>query len=180
VKYVLLILVLFGAYSGYRFMPVMMAKGSVAHAVKNELVDITDSMTDDQIRKRIMRRASAHSLSLEEDKIWISRERRNDLRFYQIDVEVPITISYLGSERTIRTAVHVDESVPVDTFAEARQQAAKKRYDDQIEQIGAARDQLREAREDCERATGGPCRFEGVNGPLGYAPRGDVEIIKKY
>jgi hypothetical protein len=85
-----------------------------------------------------------------------------------------------GSDRTLHASVHVDESVPVNVVAEARQQAAKRAYDHEIEQRDKARDQLVEAKEECERVTGGPCRFENVNGPFGYAPRGDVEITKKY
>ncbi len=173
-KYVVWALILFAGYSGWKLLPIAMTKGAVARAVESELGGINDGMSNEQLRKRIIRSANVASVKLDPEKIWIERERHTGERIFRIDIEVPITYDYLGSERTSISMVHVDQAVPVDEAAEARRVAAKKRFDDRVGRINAANDKLRAAIRTCEQETGGPCEVQGGAGRM--APE-EIEII---
>ena len=127
-----------------------------------------------------MRGAKVASIQLDPAAISIERERETDFRVFNIAIELPITIDYLGKERVFQSVVHVNESVPVDHAAENRRLAQQKRRDDRIGRINAANDKLIGALKDCERATGGPCEVQGNPGMGSYLAPDDIEIIKNY
>ncbi len=177
-KYVVWALILFAGYSGWKLFPIAMTKSSVARSVERELGGIHDGLSDEVLRKRIIRSANVASVKLDPEKIWIERERRTGERIFRIDIEVPITYDYLGSERTSISMVHIDQAVPVDEAAELRRVAAKKRFDDRVSRISAANDKLVGAIRRCEQETGGPCGVPGGGGAR-MAPD-EIEIIEAW
>ena len=187
-KYVIWGLIIFGLYSGYKFLPVLMTRSSISHAVQAEMAGVTDDMTDDMIVKRLVRSAKVASIELDPARITVWRERRQGERQIRVDIEHPVAIQYLGSERHVMSHITVDEVVPVDEVAEARRLARKQRDQDRIERIHAAnavrRDKLNAALAECERETGGACEITGGPGPMGSygmdSDSEDVDIIKAY
>ena len=177
-KYVVWALIAFGLYSGFKFLPLVFTKSSVTHAVERELGGINDGLSDEVLRKRIVRSARVASVELDPSKISIQRERHTGERVFQIAIELPITVEDLGKERVFDSVVHVNRTVPVDEAAEARRVATKKRYDDRVGRINAANDKLLGALRKCEERTGGKCQATGGAGQF-MAPD-DIEIIENY
>ena len=131
-KYEVWVLILFGIYSGYKWLSVSFVKSEMKHTVESVLEDVSHGTTDKSIRTRLLRRAVSASLPISEENIKIRRESRPGERILHIDVEYPVTISYLGSERTLERDLHVTKMVKVDEAAEARRAERLRREEERL------------------------------------------------
>lgn len=178
-KYVVLVLTLFGIYSGYKWLSVSLVKSEMKHAVESVLEDVSHETTDESIRTRLLRRAASASLPASEGNIKIRRESRTGERILHIDIEYPVTINYLGSERTLESDLHVTKVVRVNEAAEARR-AEKLRRDEERrkkyqEFAGEYSRKLQPLWNECEAKHGkGNCRL------LPWPGEGSGEIVKMY
>jgi hypothetical protein len=167
------ILILFTAYTGYKFISVPFTKGRVERAVENALSDVSHEASSDGIRKRIVRSASISSISLEEGDIEVGREKLPGERIIRVDIAYPVTVNYLGADRTIHTDVHVTKVIHVDEAREARRLEARRKEQARIDaKVGKAREhvgRLKDALSECEEKHGkGNCRvFETSGGRPG-------------
>ena len=66
-------------------------------------------------------------VSLEMGDIQVGREKLPGERIIHIDIAYPVTVRYLGGDRTIETDVHVTHVIEVDEAAEARRADAERR-----------------------------------------------------
>jgi hypothetical protein len=151
------VVILFAVYTGYKFMSVPFSKGRVERVVV------------DGIRKRIIRRAEASSVSLAPGDIQVGREKLPGERVIHIDIAYPVTVRYLGGDRTIETDVHVTKVIEVDEAAEARRADAERRERHEINaKVAAAAEhvgRLKGALSECEQKHGkGNCRVMEMPG----------------
>jgi hypothetical protein len=171
-------LVGFGAYSGYKLIPVAFATSTVERAVESALEDIDHTTTDEGIRRRIAKRAGVSSISLEEESIRVDRESRPGERIVHVAVDVPVTVNYLG-ERTFHREVRSTRVIRVNETALARAAEREREYEEEHDRrraIGAERGaKLAVAMAECEERHGrGNCRkFELAGGD-------PDEIVKLY
>jgi hypothetical protein len=172
----------FGLYTGWKFLTVPMTKSQIENAIEAVLDDISHEAPDRQIRALILRRAGVTEIELEEDEVWIERESRHGERIIQVGVGYPVTFSYLGSERTVQTAVQVTKVIRVNEAAEARRAAAREEALERDRQAAArARrwsDKLGEELKRCKKATGSKCDYWVTGG--GIVDPDDVEIQRLY
>ena len=134
-------MILFAVYTGYKFMSVPFSKGRVERVVVTALDGIAHRASNDGIRKRII----------------------------HIDIAYPVTVRYLGGDRTIETDVHVTKVIEVDEAAEARRAAAERREQADIDaKVAAAAEhvgRLKGALSECEQKHGkGNCRVMEMPG----------------
>jgi hypothetical protein len=152
------VVILFAVYTGYKFMSVPFSKGRVERVVVTALDGIAHRASDDGIRKRIIRRAEASSVSLAPGDIQVGREKLPGERVIHIDIAYPVTVRYLGGDRTIETDVHVTKVIEVDEAAEARRADAERRERAEIDaKVAAAGEhvgRLKGALSECEQKHG--------------------------
>jgi hypothetical protein len=111
--------ILFGAYSAFKLVPVHLAKSNIKRAVESVIQDEgSHHRTDEGLKKLIARQANVSSIPLDQEAIQIERESRHGERVFHIAVAHPMTIDYLGSARTIETDVRVSQVVLVNEAAE--------------------------------------------------------------
>ncbi len=170
VKHLVLIVIVFGVYTGYKFVPVSFTKSRITHVVDVALNDTTHLWTDDGLRKMIVRTASTGSLGLEESQITVQKETRPGERIVHIDVQYPMSISYLGSERTVNANVYVAKVFKVNEAAEVRRieneksQAEERRR--QLERQERFASEVKDAFAECTAKHGpGGCELT-----YGYSP----------
>jgi hypothetical protein len=163
------VLVLFSVYTGYKFMGVPFAKGRVERVVQTALDGVPHRASDDGIRNRILRSAKVSSVSMEASDIAVGREKLPGERIIHVDISYPVTVSYLGGDRTIHTDVHVTKVIEVDEAAEARRAEAKRReqaaIDAKVAAAGEHVGRLKGALSECEEKHGkGNCRVMEMPG----------------
>ncbi len=169
---VLLVLCLFGAYTGYKFLPAFNAKSQIERAVEGVIDGKNHRQTDDYLKHNIARRAATASLELDKDAIEITRETRPGQRIFHVAVHHPITVNYLGAERTFADVVRLTHVVRVDESTEARfvaqtqRQAERQRLAD--ESMARRIRNVDGAWADCEAKHGkGGCEVSTVPGTSG-------------
>jgi hypothetical protein len=176
------VVTVFGIYTGWKFLTVPMTKSQIEAAIEAVLEDISHEAPDRQISALILRRAGVTEIELDEDALWIERESRDGERIIHVGVDHPVTFSYLGSERTVRTAVQVTRVIPVNEAAEARRAAAREEALERDRQAAArARrwsDKLGAELERCKEATGSKCDYWVTGG--GNVDPDNVEIQRLY
>lgn len=121
-KQLVLVLVLFGLYTGYRFLPAYFTASQVEGAIENVLRHSSHTTTDDTFRTKVVRIASENSIPLEERDIRIRRSSSHGERVVSIDFEYPYTVPYLGSERSFIRDVSLAHAFQIDEAMEARRQ----------------------------------------------------------
>ena len=140
------------------------------------------SPTDRQIRALVLKRAGVTEIELDEDEIWIERDSRPGERIIQVGAAYPVTFSYLGSERTVQTAVDVTRVYRVNEAAEARRATAREEALERDRQAAArARrwsDKVGDELERCREKTGSKCDYQVIGG--GQVDPDSVEIQRLY
>jgi hypothetical protein len=179
--------ILAAGYGAYTYLPVLTTRSSIAHAVERQLPDMSERLTDAQIRTQLVRSAKVVDVDLDPNRITFDVQRRPGEREWTVDVEYPMTIVVLGEPREIVNHVHVSHVVPVDEAAEARLEAQLKQHADRVEHLGSVNRRIKAKRDamiaDCEHKTGGPCQVQGSpGGYFGMAPddEDDVEYVPAY
>lgn len=181
-KYLVWGTIAFGLYTGYKFVPVLMTRSSISHAVSTELPNITERMTDKHVRTLLVRSAKVASIELDPQKIQFAVERRTGEREVSVDVEYPMMIDFFGSREFVNH-VHVAEVVPVDEAAEARLAERERKHQERVQNLAKVNERIKEKKrrmiEDCERATGQKCGLQGGGSYYGMAhdDEDDVEYI---
>ena len=124
-KLIVSALIAFALYSGYCFLPVYTTQSQFEHLVSNMLEDATHKLSNKSIRNKTLGAASSDSIPLEKDDIEIWREQGDGEHTIHVEFSLPITITYLGSERTLVRHLHLFQTYEVDEAAEARLVAQK-------------------------------------------------------
>ena len=119
-KFIVCALICFGLYSGYCFMPAYTVQSQFENLIAHALETGTHKLKAKAIRDKTLQAARSESIELEKDDIEIHREPGEGERTIHVAFQLPVTISYLGSERTLLRSVHVSRTYPVDEAAEAR------------------------------------------------------------
>jgi hypothetical protein len=177
VKAIVWVLVLLGAYSGYKFLGFQFAKGRVERVVEKALDEVRHDVTDDGVRHRVIRQASSASITLEMGDIQVGRESHPGERVIHVNVDYPVEVSYLGSTRTVDTGVSVTRVIHVNEAALARREAQRRREEAENEaKMAVAREHvgnLKDTLAECEEKHGkGNCRI--VEMPGGGEP-GEIQ-----
>ncbi len=167
VKHLVLIAIVFGGYTGYKFLSVYFTKSQLERAVEVVLKDTTHLSTDDEVRGKIVRRAGAGSLTLEPSQIELQRETRTGQRILYVGVQYPVPVSYLGSERTVNADVYMTKVYRVSEAAEARRLEREQRQEEAQRRAEAVRKrhdaEFKEAWTECEAKHGrGNCWMQSV------------------
>ena len=185
-KYVVWGLLLFAGYSAWAYLPVLSTKSAISRAIEGAAPEMHEELSDEALVRRVVRRARVASLELDPDAIEVWIERRPGQRIVNVEVEHPVTFSYLGA-RTVMAHVSHSEIVPVDEGAEVRRLAQQQRREDRIEHLHevnqAIQAKKRDAIERCERKTGGPCEITGSfgGGPgMAYDSEEQYELIERF
>ncbi len=177
-KYVVWIVVAFALYSGWVFLGANSARSNIAHTVEGVLESVRHYTDDEVIKTRIVRNAKVTSIEIAKDEIFVERETREGARIVTVAVQHPITVAYLGSERTVWDDVSVSHKFIVDEADEARrldridqQEGAKRRQRAKADRFMS---KVRDAWKECEGKFGkGSC--EMTKPPAGTR---DGEVIK--
>ena len=140
-KYVVFALLSFAAYSGYCFLPAYTIESQFENLVSGMLEDGSHRLTDKAIRDKTLQAARSDDVPLEKDDIEIWRDEGEGERTIHVELALPVTISYLGSEREMVRPLHVSRTYAVDEAAEARRVAEHE------ERRRATREQRRVSRE---------------------------------
>jgi hypothetical protein len=181
VKHLILVALVFGVYTGWKFVSVSFTKGQLEHTVQTVLDGTNHLATDITIRKKIVNAATSGSFPLEESQIEVQREKLPGSRIIHVSVDYPVAISYLGSERTVDASVHVSKAIQVDEAAEARREAAERR---QAEAGRRAAERERRFRADVKDAFAECTAKHGPSGcelTYGYAPGAQPgQLIRDY
>ena len=179
-KYVVWIVIAFAGYTGWTFMGGSSRRSDIAHTVEGVLEGIPHYTEDNVIKTRIVRNGKVNSLGLTQEEISISREQREGERIIHVAVAHPVTVSYLGSERTVGGDIEVTHVIQVDEAAEARRVDRIERAEDDKRRWRAKADRfmskVRDAWQECEGKFGkGNCEMQ-------KAPEGtrDGEVVKSW
>ncbi len=183
-KYVVWGVLLFAGYSAWAYLPILSAKSAISRAIEGAAPEMHEEFSDGALVARVLRRAKVASIELDPDAVEVWIERRPGQRIVNVEVDHPVTISYLGA-RTVMAHVSSSEIVPVDEGAEARRLAQKQRREERLEHLHEVNQALqartRDAIERCERATGGPCEITGGGAPgRAYESEDQYELIERY
>ncbi|UCE87110.1 MAG: hypothetical protein JSU66_05090 [Deltaproteobacteria bacterium] len=148
----------FALYSGYCFLPAYTTQSQFEHLVSALLADGTHKLTDKSIRNKTLEAARSDALPLEKDDIEIWREQVDGERTIHVEFALPVTISYLGSERTLVRNLHLSHTYEVDEAAEARlvaQRDEERRMARERKREGRARaaDYYGRIKDECEKGT---------------------------
>ncbi len=131
------ILIGFGLYSGYSFSPAYMAHSRLEGAVQNVLDHGNHNLPDRVLRSKALVASESMSVTLSEEEIRVRRERGEGERTIHVEFEFPVTVSYLGSERTVMRQVHAEKTFHVNEAEETRIVAERKEERRRSEQINA-------------------------------------------
>ena len=126
VKLIVWVLIGFGLYSGHSFFPATMAHSQLEGAVQNVLKHGNHNLSDAVLRAKALVASESMSVSLSEEEIRVRRESGEGERTIHVEFEFPVTVSYLGSERTVMRRVHAVETFEVNEAEEARIVAERK------------------------------------------------------
>jgi hypothetical protein len=157
-KLIVAALISFALYSGYCFLPVYTTESQFEQLVSNMLADGNPKLTDKSIRNKTLGAAQSDSIPLEKDDIEIWRDQADGERTIHVEFALPVTISYLGSERTLVRQLHLSQTYEVDEAAEARlvaqkeEQRREKRERGQRDRARAA-DYYGQIQDECEKGT---------------------------
>ncbi len=167
-----MVLVLFGAYTGYKFLPAFTAQSQIERAVESVIDGKKHRQTDDYLKHNIARAAAVASIDLDKQAIEITREDRPGQRIFHVAIHHPLTVSYLGAERTFTDVVRVTHVVNVDESTEARYAAQVQRQETQQRQADESMARrirnIDSAWDDCEAKHGkGGCQVGTVAGTSG-------------
>ncbi len=133
------ILIGFGLYSAYSFFPAYMAHSRLEGAVQNVLDHGTHNLPDQALRSKALVALESMSVTLSEEEIRVRRERGEGERTIHVEFEFPVTVSYLGSERTMMRQVHAAKTFHVNEADEARILADRKEERHRNQEIEAER-----------------------------------------
>ena len=128
--------------------------------------------TDEYLKHNIARAAVAAAIELDKQAIEITRDDRPGERIFHVAIHHPITVNYLGAERTFADVVHVSHTVKVNESTESRytanfqRQAEQQRLAD--ESMARRTRNIDSAWDDCEAKHGkGGCSVSTVPGTPG-------------
>jgi hypothetical protein len=146
----------FAAYTGFSYFGVSMTHRQLEGAIENVLEQGSHKVPDATLRTKAHTAATSLEVPLEEGQILVSRERRQGERIVRVEFEVPLTWSFLGSERTSHRRVDVARSYEVDEAAEAMiasaEQAHRRHNDEYRRQTAEARsDYKRRLKDECTK-----------------------------
>ena len=174
--------VAFGLYTGWCFLTVPMTKGTIERTVNYVLDGVSHDATDESIRAKIIRRASSVEIDLYDDDIWVDRESHEGERIIHIGVDYPVTLDYLGGERTVDTSLDVTRVFRVNEAELVRRarvhEQRMERNNEAMEIAGRWTEKVAGELEKCKEATGSRCRYS-VTG-AGQVDPDDVKIQRFY
>jgi hypothetical protein len=178
-KLIVAALISFALYSGYCFLPVYTTESQFEHLVSAMLADGNPKLTDKSIRNKTLEAARSDSIPLENDDIEIWREQAEGERTIHVEFALPVTISYLGSERTLVRQLHLFQTYEVDEAAEARlvaQREEERRMNRERRQRGRehAADYYGQIQEECEKGTS---RDFVVTHVMVTGPKGRIKTV---
>ncbi len=137
VKLIVWILIGFALCSGYSFFPAYLAHSQLEGAVQNVLNHGNHYLSDQTLRSKALLASESMSVPLSEEEIRVRRERGEGERTIHVEFEFPVTVSYLGSERTMMRKVHAAKTFHVNEAEETRIVAERKEERRRSEQINA-------------------------------------------
>ena len=95
------------------------------------------NLSDQTLRSKALLASESMSVPLSEEEIRVRRERGEGERTIHVEFEFPVTVSYLGSERTVMRQVHAAKTFRVNEADEARILADRKEERRRNEEIQA-------------------------------------------
>jgi len=157
----ILVVLVFGAYSCVTLKEVMFAKNSLSYAVESAIEDTPHHMGDRFLRRAIAKSAKTARVEVPEDSITLVTERRPGEQVVHVTVPYEMEVQYLGAARMFDIGVDVTKVVPVNETIEAKRLEREQKRRDWEQDIIERRDaQITEAREECERGAGkGNCEI---------------------
>ncbi len=132
----------FALHSAYCFVPVYLSHARVEGTVSNILKYGDHTLADSFLRDRAQKASASVSHELADDQIAVRYERAPGERTIHVEFDLPITVSYLGADRTITRRVHAERTWPVNEAEQAR--IVAKREDQRVEEEKARRKQRRQ------------------------------------
>ena len=151
----------FACYSGFSLRSVWSARTALTHVVQKTIEDTPHHLGDKVLAGRIVRNAKVARMTLDPGLVAVVSERPHGEHVVHIDIERSISIQFLGAERNFDVGMHTTEVVKIDEAAEAARLKREQKYADwQRGNVEKRDEQIREAREKCERKHGvGNCEI---------------------
>ena len=157
VKLLVWFVVFFGAYSAYKFIGVSSVENTIEHAVDEMFGKVKLDTSHDAIKHLIIRRVAVASIELDPENIRVKTERRPGELLVEVEVEHPVTISFLGSEKVLTADVYLAHAIPVNEAALARRTERRERVTEHW-------DEVREAMDECGEKWGQGCTLTELPG----------------
>jgi hypothetical protein len=159
-----------GVYTAYKLAPVPLNAGRIQRNVEYALQNMPPTSTEEDVQLRVVTKGSAGSIQLAKENVSVVKETEPGLRTFNIAIQFPNTVRYLGSDRTIRSIVKVTHVIEVDEVALARQLE----YERQRKAREFA-DEIQATYDECEEEWGkGNCTVTETYGG------GSNELVKMY
>ena len=110
----------FALYSAYCFVPVYLSHARVEGAISNVLKYGDHTLADSFLRDRALKASASVSYEPALYQIDVWHDRAPGTRTIHVVFDLPITVSYLGADRTITRRVHAQQTWPVNEADETR------------------------------------------------------------
>ena len=115
--------VIFGLYTAWCWMPAYMTPSQLESGIENILSHLDHTSPDSAIVDRSWKAADSKDIYVPRGEIRLSREQRPGERVVNVDFEIPVTVSWLGSDKKLTRPVHVTHVFEVNEAAESQRLA---------------------------------------------------------
>lgn len=113
----------FVAYSGYCFLPAWHTQFQLEGGIENILKHGDHTLAESFLRERTLKLASSLSVPVTDDGIAVRVEKSPGERTLHVELDFPVTVSYLGADRVLSRRAHVQRSYTVNEAEEAQRVA---------------------------------------------------------
>lgn len=112
-----------GLYTGWCWAPAYFTPSQLESGVENVLEHLNHASADSAILDRTWKTVDSKGLYVAPENIRLRREQRPGERIVEVEFEIPVSVDWLGTKRTLGRPVLARHVYEVDEAAEARRLA---------------------------------------------------------
>ncbi len=168
-KLIVWLMIGFAGYCGFKYISVSSTTSQVERALETALSRVGYGTNTDAVAEVMARKASNSKVSLTPEDVRITMEKSHGKRVITADIEFPITVDFLGGERTFQRHVTATREILVNeqVLAAAEQREAQRMavYEAPQAEAREYNAQVDEVYAECEEKHGkGNCRVMETGG----------------
>jgi hypothetical protein len=119
VKYLIWGGLIFGLYTGWCWLPAWQTPSQLESGLVNILEHLNHRSPDGVIRERTWKAVDSKGLYVAPKDIHLRRDQRPGERLVEVSFEIPVTVDWLGDQRTLLRPVRVTHRYEVSEAAES-------------------------------------------------------------